>query len=613
MTTDDSNGGMSRRRFVRDAGLVTVAAAGLGARPADATPRRSVRKRSTVAVFGGGIAGLTAAHELAERGFDVSIYESRAWGGKARSTSVPGTASGGRLPLPGEHGWRIFFGFYQNTVDTMRRIPFGSNDHGVFDNLVAAPQLDFARAGGPDLVLPLGQLDPRPYTPSQVIELLVAEGVRQGLPPQDLTRFVGRIAVYASSCRDRRIGEWENVSWHDFTQADQCSESFRRIAINALSHFIQASKAPNTSAAFSAEVFELVLYSLLGRGANGPTIRVLNAPTNTAFLDPWLSVLDGLGVSLNLGHELAAWTVSDNQVTGAAVNTPHNGRTVVKADWYVCALPVERARVLWNSDVLRADPSLAGMNRLSTGWMNGLKFYLREPRPLVKGHVYCTDSPWQVGCISQSQFWPADFAATYGDGRVRETLSVIISDWDMPGIVYGKPARDCTASEIAREAWAQLKSHLNDTATGTLTDDLILGWNIDPGMTTTSGGHLESQDPLVLPAVNERRYRPDVTTAIGNLFLAGDYLRSDWLVANMEAASFNARRAANAILAAAGSTGSPAAAIPPYEPAEWAALQRIDQLRYNTGQPNLLDHKLTLSQLTQRLQLTSTIRPLLQR
>ena len=54
-----------------------------------------------VAVLGGGVAGLTAAHELEERGFEVTVYEARdRLGGKARSLPVPGT------DLPGEHGQR---------------------------------------------------------------------------------------------------------------------------------------------------------------------------------------------------------------------------------------------------------------------------------------------------------------------------------------------------------------------------------------------------------------------------------------------------------------------------------------------------------------------------
>lgn len=41
-----------------------------------------------MAVLGGGIGGLTATHELAERGFSVVVYEARAEaGGKSRSCS----------------------------------------------------------------------------------------------------------------------------------------------------------------------------------------------------------------------------------------------------------------------------------------------------------------------------------------------------------------------------------------------------------------------------------------------------------------------------------------------------------------------------------------------
>ena len=45
-----------------------------------------------VIVLGGGVGGMSAAHELAERGFEVTVYETRPIpGGKARSMSVPGS------------------------------------------------------------------------------------------------------------------------------------------------------------------------------------------------------------------------------------------------------------------------------------------------------------------------------------------------------------------------------------------------------------------------------------------------------------------------------------------------------------------------------------------
>ena len=42
-----------------------------------------------VAVLGGGVGGLSAAHELIERGFAVTVYErSSVFGGKARSIAA---------------------------------------------------------------------------------------------------------------------------------------------------------------------------------------------------------------------------------------------------------------------------------------------------------------------------------------------------------------------------------------------------------------------------------------------------------------------------------------------------------------------------------------------
>ncbi|OAH14576.1 tRNA 5-methylaminomethyl-2-thiouridine biosynthesis bifunctional protein MnmC [Streptomyces jeddahensis] len=85
---------MPGRRQVLGWGGSLAAAGVLGVRPARATAAQ--RARTRVAVLGGGIGGLTAAHELAERGFDVTVYDRRAeWGGKARSLDPAVTQSAG--------------------------------------------------------------------------------------------------------------------------------------------------------------------------------------------------------------------------------------------------------------------------------------------------------------------------------------------------------------------------------------------------------------------------------------------------------------------------------------------------------------------------------------
>ncbi|HEY1282629.1 MAG TPA: NAD(P)-binding protein, partial [Acidimicrobiales bacterium] len=99
-------------------------------------------RRKTVAVLGGGVAGLTAAHELNRCGYDVAVFESTGCraqdlGGKARSFTGPTHRAG--HPMFGEHGFRFFPGFYSHVIETMETIPLPDVEEHVVDNLVSLP------------------------------------------------------------------------------------------------------------------------------------------------------------------------------------------------------------------------------------------------------------------------------------------------------------------------------------------------------------------------------------------------------------------------------------------------------------------------------------------
>jgi uncharacterized protein with NAD-binding domain and iron-sulfur cluster len=492
------SGGLTRRRLLQT-GAATVAATAV---PWGARARAG--RRPTVAVFGGGIAGLTAAHELAGRGFAVTLYEARAWGGKARSTQMPGTATDGRLPLPGEHGWRTFFGFYQNTVESFRRIPSPAGGT-VFDHLVGANDHVLARDGGRrDLLVPLSAPEPGDLAPDRIVDTLTGAALELDLPPEAAAHLARRMLVFLSSCDARRHGQWETTTWEDFSGAARFSDDYRHV-VGAFSEVVQASKSSITAARFSALVLELVLYNAAGVNSNGPVFRFLDAPTNEALIDPWLAELGRLGVDLRLGDALTRIVARDGRIAGCEVTRGGRPRRV-EADFYVCALPVERARRLWSRDVLRLDPSLAAMNELSTGWMNGIKLFLREEVPVSRGIVVYLDSPWLLTSVSQAQLWPASFAERYGDGQTRESFSVIISDWFTPGRT-GRAASECTPEQLIDEIWAQIEDHLNNGNRMLLRRDLLHTYEIDPGM-RLQDGRLVSEDPLVLPAAGERRHRP---------------------------------------------------------------------------------------------------------
>ena len=74
----------------------------------------------SVAIFGAGIAGLSAAHELAQLGYMVSVYE---------ATDQPGgffrSSRAGQDNMPSEYSWHGMGPWYLNVFDLMKKIPFG--------------------------------------------------------------------------------------------------------------------------------------------------------------------------------------------------------------------------------------------------------------------------------------------------------------------------------------------------------------------------------------------------------------------------------------------------------------------------------------------------------
>src|SRR5438067_11763645 len=95
---------------------------------------KSATMSMRVAVLGGGVGGLSAAHELIERDFDVSVYERRdVIGGKVRRLSVPSPGPDGRKDFAGGLGFCCFSSFYPQLADILKLTPLAWK-HTVFDN-----------------------------------------------------------------------------------------------------------------------------------------------------------------------------------------------------------------------------------------------------------------------------------------------------------------------------------------------------------------------------------------------------------------------------------------------------------------------------------------------
>ncbi|MDO2379588.1 FAD-dependent oxidoreductase, partial [Rhodococcus electrodiphilus] len=522
------------------------------------------------------------------------VFEPTALGGKARSIPSPGTAAGGRADLPGEHGFRFFPGFYQHIPDTMRRIPFPGNPNGVFDNLVAGAAFRMAIPGGPDLIapasiapLPHGVLDPASLQES----LAAAFSLGNAIPPHELAVFTRKLVMFLTSSLERRDGQWEHRTWSQTLEADGKSSAYRDILVSALTRQLVAARPTVASTRTIGIMGQAFVWNAMGTvPAYGHLDRVLAAPTDEAWIGPWAAHLRDLGVVFEMGWAAEALDIASGSITGVRLVDGNGTRSVAEADWYVAAMPVERAAPLWSPRILAADPRLEGMRNLQTDWMVGIQYFLRRPTPIAAGHVAYLGSPWALTSISQGQFWRGDFAGRYGDGSAHDCLSVDISDWDTPGVLHGKTAKECTAEEIAQETWAQMSACLDDTGTGVLDEDDIVSWFLDPGIRwDPAQGRNTNATPLLVNTVGSLSDRPDARTAIPNLFLAGDYVRTDIDLATMESAGESARAAVTALLEAADSPAAPPALYRLHEPPELEPMRRIDADRYRAGLPHLLD------------------------
>lgn len=531
-----------------------------------------------VIILGAGVAGLSAAHELVERGFDVTVYEAKPiFGGKARSVPVSGTGMLGRGDLPGEHGFRFFPHFYKHVIDTMKRIPIDSN-RTVHDHLVSATEMGIARFDQPIVRFSLGFPKSFFHLKRNINSLLKTNW---GLTDAERELFVDKLWQIMTSCSERRNDEYESISWWEYLEADKQSEDYHKV-FAGVTRSLVAANAKKASMKTIGNVLSQLLLDFV-RPFSEPD-RVLDGPTNDVWIDPWIKYLLERGVKVVSNAQCIRIHCQGGKIKGVSL-LHDDGIKMVTGDYYLSALPVEAMEKLITEEMIQVDSSLKGIRKLknSLNWMNGIQFYLTEDVPILHGHILCQDTPWALTMISQPQFWSEYNLQDYGDGKIRGIISVCISDWNTPGIVHRKKASACTREEIQQEVWAQLKRSVN-AEKPILQDDILHSWFIDSDLRFEKSG-ITNGSPLLINEVNTWQLRPDAKTEIPNFFLASDYVRTNTDLASMEAANEAARRAVNGILTVSGSMEPKCELWEMYEFELFSPWQVMDLKRFRKNLP----------------------------
>jgi uncharacterized protein with NAD-binding domain and iron-sulfur cluster len=575
------------------------------------TTPASRQPRPTVAVLGAGIAGLTAAHELAERGFVVTVYEMRQdernglgsepagtyppvkLGGLAASQySTVGTHDGSQAELrrfpgrrgrplepqgavPGEHGFRFFPAFYLHIWDMFQRIPVyeraptpgGTADwtptsRTVYDNVRRVVTKGVTVHNQPSLVFP----SELPRSAAEFLAIL-RELSMLGFTAGDVGTYLSRLLCYLSSSPLRRAQDLQNLSAYDYLVGHNRETGINQYVytprcdalLRQMPRILVALDSIWGDARTNLSTY-LQLYLNMDRRDNKAD-GVLNGPTTESWLDHWYRHLVALGVRFVQGAaaqldppvfdptqpphlrpraqvKLADGTRVRPDYTVVAVDAPGaeyittalraagTGGTVARLDGFTTIAPPPDGPLQPDATRphLRRNPySMDEMGRVP--WdrfqtLCGIQYYFDTEFQLLRGHMLLTGTEWALSSINQSGLWEKR-PILVRDGCT-SVLSVDIGDFNTPSahlldeFGQGKPARECTADEIAAEVWRQIISAL--TSSSGFSGEEVMPWPawyaLDRSLIMATGPGqgqgrvLRNESPYLVPIVGDWDNRP---------------------------------------------------------------------------------------------------------
>ncbi len=528
----------------------------------------------SIVIFGAGIAGLSAAHELAQLGYAVSVYEATDQpGGFFRSSRLS------QNNMPTEYSWHGMGPWYHNTFDLMQHIPL--NEKGSIYDLALSRPLDF--------------------------------GI---FPDTDKAQFYEGLN---SIPKMFRMNNWEFVKWSylmlkTWTSNDRSKAKYDKInAAQAWKPFLEDTAYKTWRSCFgpwvgsdwskvslqtTGEFFKKQLTSkpphLHKADQDGPAWTqdagigwlLLKGPSSEYWFNPWVKYLKEKGVKFFWEKAFTKLEFDGTTIVGAFC-----GEEKIQSEIYILAInPFITADILSETPALERQEELKLFKSLIQGGPHTqvsfrLAFSEKIKFPRVRTAIVVSDSEFNLTLFAEEQAWDENVDLGKNIKSLWTGTSCISS---VPGRIYHKPVKNCTKEEFIEEIKVQFYS------CGAL-DELIKEANDGRGLRDFSIAKIEVWNewkfsnegikplqPKWVNTTNTQAYLPAQKTPVLNLFLAGAHTNTQAQVWSIEGAVESGRRASKAI-------DDRVEVLDQYCPLWIKILSRIDDILYTIKAPQLID------------------------
>jgi isorenieratene synthase len=461
-------------------------------------------------VVGGGIAGVAAAIVMAERGMRVVLVEKERWLG-GRAAAFPDRLADG-TPFEMERGFHAFFRNYKNLRSLLRRVD------GALSFLT--PLDDYPLLG------PGGSAESFAGLPT-LAPLNIIELVRR----TETMRFRDLASVDLASARrmlafdpERTYAELDRTSAKEYLDGLRFPPRARQMLFEVFAHSFF-----NPEDDYSAAELVGMFHFYFTRNPEGLVFDVMREPFGAAWWTPMRERLVALGVDVRLGVGATRLERGDHGFT-----VELDGGEAVGSDALVLAVAVPALKAL-----VAASPSITAGRGRSLG------------EQIASLDVTAAFAVWRLFVDRRARADRAPFAGTAGVGWLDN-----VSLYERFEGESARWARASGGSVVELHAYGLPPGATEADVRADLERGLYEVYPELRGMRVLEDRFLLSQDcPAFRPG--SHALRPEVTTAVPGLFLAGDFVKLPFPSALMERAASSGFLAANAALARHGIEGVP--------------------------------------------------------